>query len=1412
MSELLVPMNLEALVVGQSDAGAQWVNLKPDFRGVYRRDQVLGQQLGSPLEFSPSTSGLKPGVHLHWALPDGLTHGVAPENGGSPEFPAIPNRWLVVRFWDQNGANQPLALKTKAWIIESDSVTTDPNGAVWPTFGSENPKKAEDYSVLVGKQFELSRWPGESAGARVAITAVGYGDAAFAAYYPACKGILGFHDQDLSDVAAGAGVGYMVVGWYSEPVAMDPLQRALSTQKPEQLFGALDGFLGAKKWTYPGFADAQDKVKRMKALADGLKEAREMMARLQAAGTKIDGAAAIAELQRQIGDMEAQAKKLGGEIAEIQSQIPSRTVCHGILTGVQTRANIDSGVPRGKPFSVSLGDTAVEALAALFETECGADLGKLLAIFQYDLLSELENPGGGAAVDNQIHERCYRPLARGKRWDLLQEARPAFGSPPEDRAPPIPGDVRLRLEQLNRPQRRINQLKRERDFRKSELYAAWYKKVLNTQAKKLPEGILNQRLEDCRLEIERLTGEIAPLEDNGNQRPKGSEWGQLQESLDAFLPGWKIQQFDEPQFWRPNDPVVLLAGKAFQHSPRHGEDGRFRADGRLLCRLGGQEIKGIKITIPFAKVRDVQFGPADVDRWCDSPAIFGNRPIPSMIVNLFREALLLTLQPKQAADVVTSAYEKNEPGLAASHGQDMRQISRQLIDVYLKKVWEDGQNPDIEDPPLRFPEPEVAGQTTWELIGRLPSPVVLSPWEKNPWLPLFLQWQVRWVPAYSDIEKVFDNWRLDQVDFIWQGGDQGKQRQAPVVYRGTALLTPSATLHFSDRLRQYNLAHDDAKLTSLQTAVASMNVLCQALGGFTDQLMMRKSYLELRPLEPGSGNDGPQFSAIFDAVKDIDWLSPMVDGKFFPLRCGDLVLEKLWVIDAFGQFLKLEEEDQRNGLTAVLPHRLAGPNGAARLPPRLVQSARVSLQWLPADRWDGESAPADEEFNPICGWVLPNLLDKGLMIYDASGYALGSLQANQRKSWREGVGGVKDPVASFHWVDLPGSENFFFGSPPAQIDDPLGADANPHLRAYVKGLLSLTEGSGQAFAALLESMSDALAAGTGSSDSPNLALLVGKPLALVRASIWLEVDGQIACAQEWDAEATKTAGIERVKFSLRLGDRRKWNDRWLGDDGLMGFFVGYDYRKFYPAYGLEGRNDNYNSYGFLPQVSLGEKLDVTLIMDPARGLCVTSGILPRAMFHLPDGNAAETLENKEIIFFSGPVVGPDSDKEMRMPQPSDVYGQWSWTHHPDVKVWSEKNIADTQKEWGQFSETPLSITEGWLKLIAAPLTIRAFTVMGKNPIEAEKKAQTPDEPDVPARFEVARGKKIVLSWSVVGAEEIELEEGGVSLFKSHRHPLPARFAVAVQRDTSFTLTAVGRAGRSAAAPKPRQKTINLTVK
>ena len=81
-----------------------------------------------------------------------------------------------------------------------------------------------------------------------------------------------------------------------------------------------------------------------------------------------------------------------------------------------------------------------------------------------------------------------------------------------------------------------------------------------------------------------------------------------------------------------------------------------------------------------------------------------------------------------------------------------------------------------------------------------------------------------------------------------------------------------------------------------------------------------------------------------------------------------------------------------------------------------------------------------------------------------------------------------------------------------------------------------------------------------------------------------------------------------------------------------------------------------------------EPLDLTLLMDAARGICATAGILPRTIFHLPYGDVTETLENKQVVFFTGPVVSPGSDTEIQMPQPSDIYGQWSWTHHPDVKV------------------------------------------------------------------------------------------------------------------------------------------------
>ena len=1422
---LLVPINIEALVCGKNAATTDWVDLKPEFRGI-PFNQFLGRQMeAEPCAGTSPDLYAEPGIFLHWALPDGLTHGVAGDTGGQPEFPLIPNRWLIVRLMDAGEENETLNLGFKAWIVESDTITEDEETLVWPHLAAEKTGNAKDYYVHVGKQFEAAQWPGETGAPRVEITACGYGDPAFAAYYPACRGILGFHDKDLPDSPDGINLTYFVAGWYSD-AAEDPLNRALK----EKTIACLDEFLSERKWTYPGFEAAVEQAKQAEDLDTRLKEAEKMVLRLKQGRTKFDAGSRIfantrqiqdtlqkgeTELQQEITRLGKNRRSLTDQIERLAKNLPDQILCHGVISGIQWKGKDYSyagGVPRGKPFALAVGNTAVEALNALFKEQLTGSLAGLLEALQYDLLSGLDQPGGQEKVAQDIHERTFRPLARGIRWELIQTDLPSEGSSPPDKSPPIPGEIRRLLENLNHRQREINRLRRERDSAKSELYAAWYKKVLNAGEDAAREGLLNQRLTDLQHQIESLTARIAELENLKEKRPRGAEWNQLLEKLAVFCPDRRLQKLDEPAFWQPNDPVVLLAGRAFQRSSRHGEDGRYRSDGRLLCRLSGQEITAIKLTIPHAITADVEFGPGDLDQWCRPFAETGGPPLPSPVANLLRESLFLTLDSKRAHAIAVAAYEKNEADLAKNHPQQVEAFARDLLDEYVKKVWRDARNPDIDSPDLRYKD----GQTAFEFAGKFPSPVVKNSWRKNPWLPLFLQWQVSWIPAYAGGEADQKGWELTGpgTAFEWRGADSAPPE---TLYNGTTLLAPSAAWNFSERLRQYNLAHDNAKLKEFQTAVGSLNILCQSLGGFTEQLLMRKARLELRPLEPGKENEGPRLSPIFDQVEDIDWLSPLTDHPFFPLRAGHLKLVKLWIIDAFGQLLQLEDENHGKVARPLLAGSLDGSDGLVRLEPRLAQPARLTIQWPAADRRQAapekDTTPGmDEAFNPVCGWILPNFLDRGLMIYDARGNGLGALQAVQRKSWAQGAGAQRDEIESFHWVDMPGSDAFFFGRPTEKVPDPLGEDANPHLRAFVKGLLSLTAESGPAFSRLLDQMDQTLAAtgGSATGQNPNLALLIGKPLALVRAAIHLELDGRIACAQGWkDTQSGRTGGIETVKFQIRLGDRRKWHDSWNGDDGLVGFFMNHDYTRFYPAYGLGNRNDKYNHFGFVPTISIRQPLDLTLLMDPTRGVCATTGFLPRKIFNLPYGDSIETLENKEVVFFTGPLLSTAA--EIRMPRPSDTYGQWSWTHHPAVKVWREEPITDYQKQQGQFFDQTLQITEGWLKLITAPLAIRVFTVKGREPIKEEKQAQEKGDAAISERFEVSPAEPFMLTWSVAGAEEIELRTETSVLFKSGCHPLPTRYRMQVAQKTGFTLTAFGRSQKSSEDKEPLRKTVVKTI-
>jgi len=76
-------------------------------------DNILSQ----PCSGASMNLRLGAGIHLHWALPEALTHSVDQDADGAPLFPVVPNRWLVTRRRGQSIEKQ--------WVVESDYLAPD---------------------------------------------------------------------------------------------------------------------------------------------------------------------------------------------------------------------------------------------------------------------------------------------------------------------------------------------------------------------------------------------------------------------------------------------------------------------------------------------------------------------------------------------------------------------------------------------------------------------------------------------------------------------------------------------------------------------------------------------------------------------------------------------------------------------------------------------------------------------------------------------------------------------------------------------------------------------------------------------------------------------------------------------------------------------------------------------------------------------------------------------------------------------------------------------------------------------------------------------------------------------------------------------------------------------------------------
>ncbi|WP_329101110.1 hypothetical protein OG792_20170 [Micromonospora sp. NBC_01699] len=574
-------------------------------------------------------------------------------------------------------------------------------------------------------------------------------------------------------------------------------------------------------------------------------------------------------------------------------------------------------------------------------------------------------------------------------------------------------------------------------------------------------------------------------------------------------------------------------------------------------------------------------------------------------------------------------------------------------------------------------------------ILRDPDSFAFDDSDGSPWHPFQLEWEVEMFPLRAggnvhpevdsyDTDFITANFTLDDTgpDLIATGPAQ-TLAGAAAVYSGSSLLTG----HAGDRMRGVLAEYlnktvlpdfyaatgtpptDDPSTIVDQllawypdkdgtdpvwvavrayALVTRMDCLAQSLGGFNDALLMHRTVRQLPIGDPlGFPEDRSFAGSVADAVGISNRSAPEPLDDFTPIRSGAMRLLRLRLVDTFGQTRDVDCDRVVPAESLTVP----GNPDLVALPPRLSQPARVVFRWLAADH-DGETNEHPDT-GPVCGWLLPNHLDTSVMVYDNQGRALGYV----------------DQLAS--WQPAPG------GTGAATVAD----IANPHLRATVADLVGQGADFVDQFMDVLDRALENIEP-EGVDQHVDLAVLIGRPIALVRALVDLEVLGLPAVHQGWNAfrgdlgRATRDSdGFTRVQFPVRFGAHEQL------DDGMIGYWVEGDptlrtpLAQSYPHPAIrtcaDGPLDVRQAVDAAPGV-------VRMLLDPRGKVHVTSGIQPVKAIGIPPVHYAAAMSAIEMTFPCAPLLTDQG--AVNLPLPVEPGYRWAWLSRTGG-TWSEVSMA-----------------------------------------------------------------------------------------------------------------------------------------
>jgi hypothetical protein len=1251
-------MALQALLVNNDVAKEPFHRWTPTYENL--------NEFADPIPPGFSESESNPpgnGVHLHWKLPSALTRA----RGKSTEkatFLFTPNRWMVVRLL-ASAADSTVPPKLSAWIVESDFM--DPNSGTSPFANPHTSESGKVETTRLGRSVAIEQWDGE-AGGEMFLQPTGLADVTFTVFQPGIENVFSFHDANtFPDQTL---LTYLVAGWYSDPqhdplMTPDPLA---PTQNPPVKLTP-----DALNWNLLGNA----------------------------------------------------------------AQAPSLCVLHGLIYGLSWQ---NKGVPvridaDATKMQVAVGSTAVDALAAIIATNAGNSGGELetkLQAFQYDTLHTLDDPDGMAQLELKIRDAWFGSSPGGTRWNIIAAAQGAHGSDQEQplertpvpSVPPLTTDQEKWLVDLNVTQRELDNSRRELMTMQWELFALWWKSQrgphvsedqsdtydldLSVILKRIGDELDSSNDQSAISAVRKLQDHVAEL---AAQLPDPTSPDSIALWSQHIPPGTEsppdpvalaLKPSALPSFFHPTDPVLLVAGHT---PPTNDVDDRVP----LPCRTLDAVVTGVQAGAnPVTQATGSLESAIPIPATAKLPA-----PVAAAVTALAVETFFV--DPNNAAVIMNAGLASSDfAALKTAMAAGSAQISTIKTDV-------------VGDPEHFDPD----------------APFAFVAWQQA-WAPVFLQWDIEWLPtvevnpsgpsapAGGGDGQAQDNWAFtpgpwhyDGSDDVtargseyygWTGGEPwgaGLEQVTSRHYQGRTFLTPHSTFLLMRRLVDYVRLHpDDADLAQIQTlidAIGETRFLSQALSGFNSAFIMRGLTHAPGPADPVIANAIAGENRGVPMVEVGDQAS-LADGTgtpfFFPVRGGFFQFNRLVIVDSFGQKLDLLEangnhvKDAPNffpirgaGLVPDADSQIDTPARRIKQAPRIVQPSRLDLRLLDAND-DTKEVFYASGANPVCGWVLPNHLDQSIAAYDAAGNPLGEMLVLADASGNQMV----------KWLPAPDVVNPI--TDPSQI-------SNPHLSAALAALNNTKDGRSDeervaAFRALYQSIDETLwmidpPGGQGDHD---LAVLIGRPLAMVRAQLQFELFGKPAVNQSWrETLLNADAGLTTFSFPIRLGSTE------LLDDGLIGYFgtpsndpsIGDTYAIFNAVHPSTGATSPYvkavapGNYLQLPfDYPAYTKENLTLLLDPLAKVHATTGILPTAKLKLPAQFYATALARIAVTFRTGPVLTqPDT---IRLPFPAEQHGTWAWIRRTGTGAtdWEIDPILPANAQ-ARLEDNPPHLIDGWLQ-------------------------------------------------------------------------------------------------------------------